>query len=262
MSVPPGIRQVVLAVLVQQDRDDATVSPEGVRLLSLDGFIPWETLSVMAPPGWPWQARVDLVTDLLNAAVWARQPLPLLEGTLRVHAEPLGSLRAPAGDAWAVEPVHGGALTLGWGATGVDPDRPDRVVPIADLIWTLADVDVWAWWGAARARHERDGELCALRWATGVLGKDELRPVRNHDVTTLLGARSLRSAVTTRLRSPMVTIGCPTRSIAFLLHGPVDLHFVTLAFEASPPHERAFSHPLLITADEVAHPDRRVTVRL
>jgi hypothetical protein len=252
---------VVLAVLVQQDRDDVRVSPDGVRLLSVDGFVTWETMSVMAPPTWPWQARVDLVTDLLNAGLWARQPLPLLEGTLRVHAEPVGSLRAPAGDTWAVEPVHGGALTLGWGATGVDPARPGRVVPIADLVWGLAGVDVWAWWGAARARHERDGQLCALRWATGVLGKDELRPVRNHDVITLLGARSLRSAITSRLGSPMVSVGCPTRSTAWLLHGEVDLSFVTLAFDASQPSEQAFSQPLLITADEVARPGRRATVR-
>jgi len=262
VPVSPGIRQVVLAVLVQQDREDVRVSPGGVQLSSLGGFVPWETMSVMAPPAWPWQARVDLVTDLLNAAQWACQPLPLLEGTLRVHAEPLASLRAPAGDTWAVEPVHGGALTLGWGATGVDPDRPGRVVPIADLIWVLAGVDAWAWWGAARARQERDGQLCALRWATGVLGKDELRPVRNHDVITLLGTRSLRSAVTTRLRSEMVSVGCPTRSTAWLLHGEVDLSFVTLAFDASQPHEQAFRHPLLMTADELAHPGRRIPARV
>ena len=216
----------------------------------------------MAPPGWPWQARVDLVTDLLNAALWARQPLPVLEETLRVHAEPVGSLRAPAGDTWAVESVHGGALALGWGAPGVDPARPGRVVPIADLVWALAGVDVWAWWGAARARHERDGQLCALRWATGVFGKDELQPVRNHDVVTLLGARSLRSAVTTRLRSKMVSVGCPTRSMAWLMHGEVDVPFVTLAFDASQPHEQAFSQPLLMTADEVALPGQRAAGRV
>jgi hypothetical protein len=50
VPVPPGIRQVVLAVLVQQDRDDVRVSPDGVHLKSVDGFVRWESISVMAPP--------------------------------------------------------------------------------------------------------------------------------------------------------------------------------------------------------------------
>jgi hypothetical protein len=118
-------------------------------------------------------------------------------------------------------------------------------------------VDAWSWWGAARARHERDGELCALRWATGAFGEDQLRTVLGHDVITLLGARSLREALTSRLKSPMVSVGCPTRSTAWLLHGGVDPSFVTLAFNASEASEQAFPHPLLVTADEVAHPSGR-----
>lgn len=259
---PAGIREAVLAVQVRQDRDDFKVDPTGITLRALDGSVTFETLSAMAPPVWPWEARLNVVTDLLNAAGWATQPLPMLEGLLRVHAEPVGSLNAPAGDTWAVEPVHGGAMALGWGAPGVDPALPDRVVPIPDVIWALAKVDVWAWWGVARARQERDGELCALRWAAGILGQDQLRPVRIHDVITLLGARSLRAALTTREGFPMVTVGCPTRSTAWLVHEEVDLSFVTLAFEASEPLEQAFSHPLLITRDEVAHLGRRTKPRL
>jgi hypothetical protein len=252
-----GIRKVALSVLVEQDRDDMAVEPDGLRLKSLDATIPWGTLSLICPPTLAFPARSSLVTDLLSCAVWVRQPIPVLQETVRVHAQPTGSRGAPGGDTWAVEAVHGGVLNLGWGATGVDPARSGRVVPIADLIWVLAGVDAWSWWGAARARHERDGELCALRWATGVLGKDELRTVLGHDVVTLLGARSLREALTGRLGSPMVSVGCPTRSTAWLVHGGVDPSFVTLAFNASEVSDRAFAHPLLVTVDEVAHPSGR-----
>lgn len=257
MDQDDGIRQVALSVLVEQDRDDMAVDPDGLRLESLDGTIPWGTLSLICPPAWPFQTRSDLVTDLLSCAAWVRQPLPVLQETVRVHAQPSGSRGAPGADTWAVEAVHGGVLTLGWGATGVDPALPRRVVPVADVIWDLAGVDAWAWWGAARARHERDGEQCALRWATGAFGKDQLRTVLGHDVMTLLGARTLREALTGRLRSPMVSVGCPTRSTAWLLHGGVDPSFVTLAFNASQVSEQAFPHPLLVTVDEVAHPSGR-----
>jgi len=249
-----GIRQVVLSVLVQQDRDDLTVGLDGVWLRALDGIVPWQTLSRMCPPHWPWQARADMVTDLLNCALWVAQPLPVLTETVRVHAETVGSMRAPSGVTWAMERVHGEALTLGWGASGVDPDHPARVVPVAHVVWYLAGVNAAGWWGAARARHERDGQLCALRWAAEKSGKDQLKSVLAHDMLTLLGARSLREGVTTRLQSPMVSMACPTRSTAWPLTGGVEPSSVALAHHASEPAEQGFPHALLVTADEVVYP--------
>lgn len=256
MSVD-DIRQVVLSVLVQQDRDDLTVGPDGVRLRALDGIVPWKTMSRMCPSHWPWKARADVVTDLLNCAVWVTQPLPVVTETVQVHAQPVGSVRAPAGATWVMERVHGEALMLGWGASGVDPEHPARVVPVANVVWYLAGINATGWWGAARARQERDGQLCALRWAAEVFGKDHLKAVLVHDVLTLLGSRSLREGVTTRLRLPMVPMACPTRSTAWPLHEGVEPLSVALTHDASEPAEQGFPHMLLIREDEVAYPAGR-----
>jgi len=216
----------------------------------------------------PGPPPLELTWDEVAAATGARHPetdagrqrlrwwlrsrrraadLVPLEPRLRAVGLPVGHLLHPGGP-WVCERVLGGALELGLGVLGLDPDDPDAVVALPPPALQHAGVDPARAWPAARTLLEAVGLLAASLLARDAKGV--LRPVGDADVVTLLGARSLRAC----LAGPdggMVGAVVPMRRRGWTRLSLVDPAFGPAAAAATPAAERGFARPLLLTADEV-----------
>lgn len=184
----------------------------------------------------------------LLARRWAADVGPAeLADRLRPAGLPVEHLLHPGLD-WVHERVLGGALDLGLGAVGLDPDAPDDVVLLPRPVTDAAGLDAELAWTGARGYLEDMGRLAAERLARNPRG--HLRPLGDCDVVTLLGSRTLRSALAAA-SGGLAGAVVPMRRRGWTQLGLVDPAFAPAAAAATAAAERGFDRPLLVTVDEV-----------
>lgn len=231
---------------------DVDVEPAS-RGVTLPGsppvWVPWtecrRALAGHDPEGVTGRTRL---AAWLLARRWCADAGPgVLELLLRPVGLPVDHALHPGLD-WVRERVLGDALDLGFGAVGLDPRDPERVVlvPLPALDGAGIDPDV-AWTGA-RARLEELGEMVAERVRHDMKG--QLRPYGECDVVTLLGARSLRAALA-EAAGGMAAAVVPMRRRGWTRLASIDPAFGPAAAAATAAEDRGFPRPLLITADEL-----------
>lgn len=244
------LRRGCLAVSVLQDVD---IEPalDGVTLTGPPGvWISWgecrRALAGHDPEGAAGRTRL---ADWLLARRWAADAgAAALQVALRPVGLPVEHVLHPGLD-WVQERVLGGALDLGFGAVGLDPADPDRVVLLPPAVLDAAGLAHERLWRAARAHLEALGALVAERVRQDPRG--QLRPFGDCDAVTLLGARSLRSALAAAgggLGAAVV----PMRRRGWTRLGLIDPAFGAAAAAATQDVDRGFARPLLITAEELA----------
>jgi hypothetical protein len=167
---------------------------------------------------------------------------------IRPRALPPGHHHHP-GPAWVRRRVLGGALELGLGLRGLDDEgRPEREAVGVLLPGTLAGVDpeeaertAWRYLddmaGLARERLRRDASAV-------------LRPLGDADVLALLASDRFRAALCGEMQ--MRSAAVPSRTRGWLDLGRLDPAFAVTAASMTPPGERGFDRPVLVTRSEVA----------
>lgn len=247
---PLELRRGALAVSVLSDLD-VDPAPLGVSLPgSPTVWVSWgECRRALAGQHPESASGRERLTGHLLARRWAadagRAPLLL---ALRPVGLPVDHVLHPGLD-WVREPVMGGALDLGLGAVGLDPEDPDRVVLLPPPALDAAGIDAGiAWTGAAR-ELERLGSVAVERLRLDPKG--QLRPLGDCDVVTLLGSRTLRAALAGGAGG-MGAVVAPMRRRGWTKLGLIDPAFGPAAALATEAGERGFLRPLLVTADELA----------
>lgn len=260
-GLPPGlataVRQAVLAASVLDDID-LEPQEDGVALPgSPPVLVPWRTLTGLldgVEPG-SWDGRRRLVLFLRSLGAAARlgdEAEAVLADRSRALALPPGHVDHP-GAAWVLEPLLGNALDLGVGVLGLLED-PDEVLPLHPLVAAAAGVDAASWWPRLRGHLDAMGALSAHRLARdGGAGRSGvLRPVGGCDVPTLLGSPTLRRYLADGDGSGLRALAVPMRTRGWYDLARIDPAFVGAAWSATPEPDRAFSRPLLVTAEEVS----------
>jgi hypothetical protein len=243
------LRRGVLAVCVLNDVD-LEPADDGVLLHGRpDVWISWSecrrALAGHDPDSGSGRARL---TDWLQARRWcADAGRDALELSLRPAGLPVGHVLHPGLD-WVRERVLGDALDLGFGAVGIDPEDPDRVVLVPLPALDAAGIDPEVAWTGARALLEELGSLAAERAARDPKG--QLRPYGSCDAVTLLGSRTLRSALAGR-SGGMGAAVVPMRRRGWTRLALIDPAFGPAAAAATPAADRGFPRPVLMTADEL-----------
>ena len=231
---------------------DVDVEP-GTRGVLLPGspelWVPWSechrALAGHHPESTTGRVRL---ADWLLARRWAADAGPqALELALRPVGLPVEHVLHPGLD-WVRERVLGDALDLGFGAVGIDPHDPDRVVLVPLPALDAAGIDPEVSWSAARRLLEDLGELAAERVARDPKG--QLRPYGDCDAVTLLGARTLRASLA-RAAGGMGAAVVPMRRRGWTRLALIDPAFGPAAAAATPSAERGFPRPLLVTPDEL-----------
>ena len=188
------------------------------------------------------------LTDWLLARRWAADVGPEgLELALRPVGLPVEHVLHPGLD-WVRERVLGDALDLGFGAVGLDPADPDRVVLVPLPALDAAGIDPEVAWVGSRLLLEGLGALAAERAARDPKG--QLRPYGGCDAATLLGARSLRTSLAAAAGGMGVAV-VPMRNRGWTRLGLIDPAFGPAAAAATPAEDRGFTRPLLVTPDEL-----------
>ena len=188
------------------------------------------------------------LTDWLLARRWAADVGPEgLELALRPVGLPVEHVLHPGLD-WVRERVMGDALDLGFGAVGLDPSDPERVVLLPATALDAAGIDPEVAWTGARRLLEEMGALAAERVARDPKG--QLRPYGDCDAVTLLGARTLRSSVAAAAGGMGAAV-VPMRRRGWTRLAMIDPAFGPAAAAATEVEDRGFPRPLLLTADEV-----------
>jgi hypothetical protein len=212
-------------------------------------WVPWgecrRALAGHAPESATGRRRL---TDWLLARRWSADAGPeALELALRPVGLPVEHVLHPGLD-WVRERVLGDALDLGFGAVGLDPADPDRVVLLPLTALDAAGIDAEVAWTAARRLLEDLGALAAERVARDPKG--QLRPYGDCDAVTLLGARSLRTSVA-QAAGGMGAAVVPMRRRGWTRLALVDPAFGPAAAAATEAQDRGFTRPLLLTPDEL-----------
>jgi hypothetical protein len=256
------LRRDALAASVLHDLD---LSPDDDGLV-LDGVpdvqIDW-TECQRALDG----ARPETDVARLRLSTWllARRTLadlvPLAEGSdglvevaesglldrIRPLAFPVGHPCHP-GPRWVVSRVLGDAVELGLGLRGLDPARPDVVLPVSRDLFAAASLGDTGCWNAASGYLDAMGAIAASRWRRDPA--QPLRPVGDCDVVTLLASPVLRAALA-GARGGMCACVVPMRTRGWTELRRVDPAYAVAAVGATTDDERGFDRPLLVTADEV-----------
>ena len=192
--------------------------------------------------------RTRLASWLL-ARRWAADAGPeSLELALRPVGLPVDHVLHPGLD-WVRERILGDALDLGFGAVGLDPSDADRVILLPVTALDAAGIDPEVAWTGARALLEELGALAAERVARDPKG--QLRPYGSCDALTLLGARSLRTALA-NAAGGMGAAVVPMRRRGWTSLAQIDPAFGPAAAAATSAEDRGFSRPVLLTADELS----------
>lgn len=243
------LRRGVLAVSVLHDLD-IEPNKQGVRLTGRPTvFVSWvecrRALAGVHPETDEGRARL---ARWLQARRWVtdRSRLELME-RIRPVGLPHGHVLHP-GSEWVRRYVLGDALDLGLGLVDLDPHDPDRVVLVPPPALDAAGLDPELLWGHAHDYLERMGTLAA-----GRLGGDRrgtIRPLGDCDVVTLLGARTLRTAIAERAGG-LGTVVAPMLRRGWTELALVDPAFAPAAWAATAPEERGFARPTLVTRDEL-----------
>ncbi len=191
--------------------------------------------------------RARLASWLL-ARRWAADVGPAsLELALRPVGLPVEHVLHPGLD-WVRERVLGDALDLGFGAVGLDPADPERVILLPVTALDAVGIDPEPAWAGARALLEELGALAAERALRDPKG--QLRPYGSYDVLTLMGARSLRTALAAAAGGLGAAV-VPMRRRGWTRLALIDPAFGPAAAAATCEQERGFSRPVLLTADEL-----------
>jgi hypothetical protein len=151
---------------------------------------------------------------------------------------------------WVRRRVLGDALDIGIGFVGLDPRDPDKVLPVPQRLLDSSDIEADSWWPNAVVYLERMGRMAAERLQRQP--ETPLRPMGDCDVVTLLASLTFRAAIVDEVADGMRTLAVPMRSRGWLDLSRVDPAFSAAAAHLTPPEDRGFSRPLLITRDEVA----------
>lgn len=188
------------------------------------------------------------LTSWLLARRWAADAgAANLELALRPVGLPVEHVLHPGLD-WVRERVLGDALDLGFGAIGLDPADPERVVLLPVTALDAVGIDPEVAWTSARAVLEELGALAAERALRDPKGR--LRPYGSCDAITLLGARSLRTALATAAGGLGAAV-VPMRRRGWTRLALIDPAFGPAAAAATDDEDRGFSRPVLLTADEL-----------
>ena len=194
------------------------------------------------------EGRARLSAELL-ARRWCADAGPDAVGqALRPVGLPVDHACHPGLD-WVRERVMGDALDLGLGAVGLDPEEPDRVVLLSASAVDALGLDHDDAWAVASERLERLGELAAERTLRDPKGV--LRPFGDCDAVTLLGARSLRTALAAAYDGLGAAV-VPMRQRGWTRLALIDPAFGPAAAAATTAQERGFVRPLLLTPDELS----------
>jgi hypothetical protein len=170
---------------------------------------------------------------------------------LRRRARPVG---IPVDDPlhpgldWVRQRVLGDVLDLGVGFVGVGAD-PDAVVVVPQGCLDAMKVDPAPWWPVVVDYLERMGALAADRLRA--TSSTTLRPIGDCDVVTLLGSRTLRTALANQDGTGLRAAAVPMRTRGWLDLSRIDPAFTVAAAAATAEAERGFPRPLLLTAEEV-----------
>lgn len=245
----PQLRRGVLAVSVLSDVD-LDPGDGGVLLTGTPQvWVSWgecrRALAGADPESSLGRARL---TDWLLARRWcADAGRESLELSLRPVGLPIEHVLHPGLD-WVRERVLGDALDLGFGAVGIDPSDPDRVVLVPPPALDDAGIDPEVAWTGARALLEELGSLAAERVARDPKGR--LRPYGSCDAITLLGSRTLRRSLATAAGGMGAAV-VPMRRRGWTRLALIDPAFGPAAAAATAAEDRGFSRPVLITPDEL-----------
>ncbi len=230
---------------------DLVPSPHGVIL---DGdpqvLVTWaECRRAIAGAELESQTAYFRLKTWLNQRRWlADRPLEDLAERARPFGAYVESATHPGMD-WVRRRVLGDTLDLGFGFVGLDPAQPDLVMPVPQQVLRAASVEPAPWWPTAVVYLERMGEMAAERLSRNL--KAPLRPMGDCDVVTLLGSRTLRSAIVKDLADGMRTVAVPMRSRGWLDLTRIDPAFSAAAARLTRPEDRGFDRPLLVTKEEV-----------
>lgn len=244
-----ALRRCALAVSVLYDID-LVPHADGVTLPRA-GLVTWAAIARAV-------ATVDVnseqARERLGEWIWVREqvagtPIPVLEASARVVGMPVDDSLHPGAD-WVREHVPGGALELGLGLVGLDPQSPETVVPVAESVLLDAGLYGDSWWPAARERLDRMGELAAQRRQ-----RDDAAPIRpmgDADVVTLLGTRALRARLAAEQPDGLATVVVPLRDRGWAPATRMDPAFGPAVAAIADDVDRGFARPLLVTAEELA----------
>jgi hypothetical protein len=150
---------------------------------------------------------------------------------------------------WVRERVLGDALDLGLGFVGLDPTRPDTVLPLAPGLLALLKFDVESWWPDASGYLDEMAAVASLRQRRRPT--PVLRPMGDCDVVTLLASRIFRAALVRGDVAGMRGIAVPMRTRGWLDLARIDPAFAAAAAAATELDERGFDRPLLVTTEEI-----------
>ncbi len=245
-----ALKRCVLAVSVLDDVDllprERHVVVEGDPVVR----VPWRLVRralAGADPELPLaRHRVAL---LMRQVRWAAD---LGRVELRVRARPYGfAVNHPEhpGLDWVRERVMGDTLDLGLGFAGLDPARPDTVLPLPMGVLELLKIDAESWWTDASAYLDEMASVASLRQRRQP--SPVLRPMGDCDVVTLLGSRIYRAALVRGDATGMRGVAAPMRTRGWLDLARIDPAFAAAAAAATESEERGFERPLLVTVDEV-----------
>jgi hypothetical protein len=246
----PELRRCALGVAVLHDID-VLPAIDGIVLTGTPAVeVPWSecrrALGGVEPE--TDEGRHRLARWLMLRRWLADRPLEDLVERARPFGAAVESPLHPGLD-WVRRRVLGDALDIGIGFVGLDPRDPDRVLPVPHRLLENSDVDADGWWPTVVVYLERMGRLAAERLARTPAAP--LRPMGDCDVVTLLASLTLRAAMVEDMDG-MRTVAVPMRSRGWLDLSRVDPAFSAAAARLTPPEDRGFSRPLLVTRDEVA----------
>jgi hypothetical protein len=247
---PPQLRRCALSVAVLHDVD-ILPSPHGVALPGTpEVHVTWAECRRAVGGADPEsdEGRKRLARWLLMRRWVADRPRADLAERARPYGVPVSSPAHPGLD-WVRRRVLGDSLDLGFGFLGLDPARPDTVLPVPHQLLRAADVVAEPWWSTAVVYLERMGEMAAQRLVRDQ--RSPLRPMGDCDVVTLLGSRTFRQGVVRDVADGVRTVAVPMRNRGWLDLNRMDPAFSAAAARLTDEAERGFDRPLLVTREEV-----------
>jgi hypothetical protein len=243
------LRRCALAACVLFDVD-LIPADDGVLLPGTPVvFVSWDEcrLALRGARSQTPRARRLLAGWLRMRRMLADRPTLELAERVRPLALPVEHALHPGPD-WPRTRVLGGCLDVGVALVGIDPRRPDDVVPLPHALAVAAGLPDDAWWPDAVGYLERMGAMAVSRHVREP--RVPIRPMGDCDVITLLASRTFRAAIVAG--DGMRAMAAPMRSRGWLDLMRIDPAFVAAAAMATEPEQRAFVRPLLVTAEEVA----------